>query len=92
MNKFKLRELTYFTLGALVFGLPLYFTSVKAELNGRLGACKDITTVLNSALPLELQCEVLKGDVYVSSPLKPGAKVSLDGSKVIQAPNPLTTE
>lgn len=71
-------------VGGLVVGALLGHSLSGSKLDGRLSACKDIMSVLNQSLPLQLECTIEKGDVYVSSPLKPGVKVSLDGSKVIQ--------
>lgn len=71
-------------LVSLTLGTGLGYTLSPSELKGRLSACKDMTSVLNEALPLSLSCEIVDGDVYVSSPLQPGVKVSLDGKDIIK--------
>jgi len=71
-------------LGGLVLGGLIGASLSGSELKGRLSACKDITSVLNQSLPLQLECEIVKGDVYITSPLQPGVKVSLDGKDVIK--------
>jgi hypothetical protein len=48
-------------------------------LNGRLSACKDITSVLNAGIPLELDCKVEGGEVYITTPLNNGILMTLDG-------------
>lgn len=70
--------------GAFLLGGLLGSVLSGSELKGRLSACKDMTGVINQALPLQLECEVYKGEVYVSSPLQPGVKVSLDGKDVVK--------
>lgn len=71
-------------LGSLVVGGLIGNALSGSRLDGRLSACRDIVGVLNQAVPLQLGCEVVKGDVYISSPLQPGIKVSLDGKDVLQ--------
>lgn len=70
--------------GAFLLGGLLGNVLSGSELKGRLSACKDMTSVINQALPIQLECEVYKGDVYVTSPLQPGVKVSLDGKDVVK--------
>lgn len=50
-------------------------------LDGRLSACKDMTNVLNQSLPMQLECGVVKGEVYITSPLFGGKRFSLDGKR-----------
>ena len=69
--------------GALVGGIIGYAAN-GSKLDGRLSACQEIMSMLNQTIPLELNCEVVKGDVYITTPFKPGVKVSLDGTRVAQ--------
>ena len=53
-----------------------------AVLKGRLSACKDITSVINSWSGLGLECVVADGDVWITAPLNDNEQVSLDGKRV----------
>lgn len=77
-----LRELGIGVL-AVVVGALVGNAMSGSYLDGRLSACKDMTAVLNQSLPLQLECSIEKGDVYISSPYQPGVKVSIDGKKVL---------
>jgi len=71
-----------FVYAGLAAGLLLGNALSGSKLAGRLSACQDMTSVLNAGFPpLELACEVAKGDVWISSPMAPGKKVSLDGKR-----------
>lgn len=52
-------------------------------LDGRLSACKDMVSVINQGIPLQLECSIEQGDVFIGSALQPGVKFSLDGKKSI---------
>ena len=53
-------------------------------LDGRLSACKDMTSVLNqgtAGTPLELQCRVADGEVYITAPALNGRLINLNGQE-----------
>ncbi len=67
----------------LAIGLLLGNALSGSKLAGRLSACQEMTSVLNGAMPFQLNCEVAKGDVWLSSPQAPGLLVSLDGKRTL---------
>lgn len=72
-------------VGVLALGAGVLVGSSlsKSYLDGRLSACKDMVSVINQGVPLELECSIEQGDVFIGSALQPGVKFSLDGKKSI---------
>jgi len=75
-----LREIVIGVSALLVGGLLGNALSGKV-LDGRLSACKDMTGVMNLSLPLQLECGVVKGEVFITSPVFGGKRFSLDGKR-----------
>jgi hypothetical protein len=50
-----------------------------ARLDGRLSACQEIFSVIGPSMPIPLECTVIEGEVYITTPLAPDFAKTLDG-------------
>jgi hypothetical protein len=72
-----------FALLGLVVGVGIGMQVKHGDyLNGRLSACKDMTSEMNKASPVTLQCTVDGGEVYITILEVPGVKFTLDGKRL----------
>lgn len=57
------------------------FGNKDSFLNGRLSACNDLTSAMNQAQPMGIECVKINNDVYMVTPFLPGVKISLKGEQ-----------
>lgn len=83
-----MKKVNHIVLYPMVLGFGLLMGSLfggnanNARVDGRLSACKDIMSIVQMNTGVEFQCVVERGDVWITSPVEPNIKISLDGKKV----------
>jgi hypothetical protein len=69
-------------LGSAIGAGAVYLLANNDFVDGRLSACKDMVGVMNAGIPMQLECIREGGEVYISTPLVPDLKYTLDGKEV----------
>lgn len=72
-------KLAYLASGLLVGALVGYQLH-GGYTDGKLDACRDMSRIINSMIPVSLQCAKESGDVVIYSELDPFKKFNLDGT------------